>query len=188
MEADPPCDDLFVIVDQKLLDYYKETLHKKVLVDWIVPVLKSLQGHPEAGRMFDQAVNQRFTKKINGYQSRVEPSFITHKHDNGSCGVTLRQVDDFTVDTSDESHHKWIHDSLQQGFKEIKDDKIMKKYTTCNIDQTREYINVHGEDYIDSVLAFHGWLVPTDQEKTDPKEPLSPRMIKKVMAEKERKM
>ena len=73
MEADPPCHDLFVIVDQQLSDYYRENLHKNVPVGWIVPVLKSLQGHPEAGRMFDQAVTERFTTKIRGYQSRVEP-------------------------------------------------------------------------------------------------------------------
>ena len=106
MEEDPPCDNIFVVVDQQLSDYYRDELSKNVPVGWVVPVLKSLQGHPEAGRMFDEAVHERFTNKIDGYNSKVEPSFITHKHKNGTCGVTLRQVDDFAVATADDTHHE----------------------------------------------------------------------------------
>ena len=60
----------------------------------------------------------------------------------------------------------------------------MKKYMACNVEKTREYILIHGEDYVNSVLASHGWLVPTAHEKSDPKEPMSPSMVKQVMAEK----
>ena len=52
------------------------------------------------------------------------------------------------------------------------------------MDPTREYIHVHGNDYINLVLNSHGWLVPEINEKIDPKEPMSLSMVKQVMAEK----
>lgn len=58
MEAEPPCDSLFVVVDQYMLDYFRDRLNKHIPVGWIVPILKSLQGHPETGRIFDKAVNE----------------------------------------------------------------------------------------------------------------------------------
>ena len=86
----------------------------------IVPILKSLQIHPEAGIMFDEVSETRFTNKINAYQSRVEPSFTNHQHANGSRGITLRQVNDFKVATDDYMHHNWSWKSFQSGFKVIK--------------------------------------------------------------------
>ena len=55
----------------------------------------------------------------------------------------------------------------------------------CNVDQTRDYIQVHGKDCINSVLKSHDLLVPDINEKTDPKEPMTPIMIKQVKTEKE---
>ena len=103
-------------------------------VGWIVPIQKYLQGNTEVGRMIDEAVNECFTKKIWGYQSTFDTSFITHKHENSSFWI--QQVDNLAVDTSNLAHHKWIPDSLKIGLKEIKNKDVMKKYMAENVEKT----------------------------------------------------
>ena len=86
------------------------------------------------GRMFDEAVNEWFTKKILGYQSTFDTSFINHKHEKISC--CIQQVDNLAVDTSNLAHHKWIPDSLKIGLKEIKKKGFMIKYMAESVEKT----------------------------------------------------
>ena len=181
MYSKSPCKNLFAIADAPMSEYYKERLNMDIPVGLVVPVEKSLQGHPEAGEMFDKAVSESYVKPLDGYQSVIDPSFILHKcpHD-GSDGITMRQVDDFAIVSSSEVHHRWVKETLDSEFKEMKHIGLMKKYMAAIINQTRNYIMVHEADYLRQVLHSHGWLDPTLHEVSDPKEPMSPYMICQV--------
>ena len=106
-----------------------------------MPVLKALQGHPQAGWIFDELVERKYVKPLKEKVSVVEPSIMTHTcPQDKSRGITVRQVYDFLVAASTSAYHEWVQGCLDSSFDEVKHDGIMEMYMGSNVHQTRYYI------------------------------------------------
>ena len=49
-EADAPDIPLFDRIDNQYREWYKHTFNKDIPLDYVLPVHKALQGHPESSR------------------------------------------------------------------------------------------------------------------------------------------
>ena len=184
MESEAPCDNLYTVVDPPMSEYFREVHNKHVPVGWRIPILTALQGHPEAGRMFDECVQRRFIDPLDAKPSKVEPSIMTLvAPQDKSEALVLRQVDDFAVASASALHRRRLHCHLDDQFRKVKHPGLMKEFMGCNVEQTRYYIHIHAEDYINQVLAGHNLSTPAANEKTPPKEPIHPQAVKQIFSE-----
>ena len=126
---------------------------------YVLPVNHALQGHPEAPRLWEQHINSILTNKLQFRPTTHEPClYMKHDHKTSSTILFLRQVDDFAVAAS-------TMIQARQIIKDIGDNLIVplndlgqiQKFNGVNILQTKHYIKVSCDDYLQKILAQHDW-------------------------------
>ena len=59
---------------------------------------------------------------------------------------------------------------------------IYQRYNGIDVFQTRDYVKLSAESYIDRMLQTHGWDAPTKQPEIGPKQvPLNPAICNRLM-------
>jgi len=153
-----------------LESYYKRkfgiTLDPKTQV---LLVLKALQGHPEAGALWEKMITKILddmgfkptTLKRNLYQGTIDSKTVP----------VCQQVDDFAVGcrhadvAKDLIAHINKHATTEsQGMGTITSREVFNQYNGIDIHQTRDYVKLSCETYIDRGAETHGWDRPGPKE------------------------
>jgi Reverse transcriptase (RNA-dependent DNA polymerase) len=132
----------------------------------VLPVQHALQGHPEAGNLWESHINGILFSL--GFTTTTHERSLYTATINGFQVLLCRQVDDLAIACTDEATAKWI--ITQIGAKvEVTDGGLLTTFNGVDIDQTRDYIKVSCASYISRLLKAHQWDHPSHSNKTDAK-------------------
>jgi hypothetical protein len=165
-----PTQATYVRIDDAYADWYRSRHGKEVDRSLVLPVLKALQGHPEAGALWEKHIN-KILEDLDIVYTTHERSIYRGKID-GKVVLLCRQVDDLAVACSDPSVAQGLIDSIGKTV-DLKSQRILNSFNGIDIDQRREYVKVSCQSYLARMLKAHGWDKPSPTEKSDSK-PIEP--------------
>ncbi len=186
-QSPPPSIDCFLEIDDTISDWYLHKFGKKLdRLKEVIPLYRALQGHPEAGVLWERMITDILINKMGFKNTAHEKNIYTGTID-GKEVLVCRQVDDFAAGSADlktaELFISKIREHVRYEFAgmgiETKEG-VYQRYNGIDVTQTRDYIKVGCETYIDRVLMSHGWDSPKVQDPTNPV-PISPETATRLM-------
>jgi hypothetical protein len=167
----PPSTACFLEIDDAYASWYSKR-HGKVLdrKALVVPVLKALQGHPEAGRLWEGMIVGILETQL-GFSSTVHERNLYRGLVDGQTVLVCRQVDDFAIASHDPATAEKLVSlinvhvpTIHQGIGTDRPSGVHSRYNGLDVHQTAEFIKLNCETYIDRVLQTHGWTSPAADE------------------------
>mmetsp|Transcript_12630 Transcript_12630/g.36754 ORF Transcript_12630/g.36754 Transcript_12630/m.36754 type:complete len:1246 (+) Transcript_12630:2039-5776(+) len=163
-EAPASKQQYFMHVDQPFRDWWSHKGRTPIPHGYVVPVLKNLQGHPEAPRQWSNHCD-RILKSL-GFTSTTHAPCIYRGEVLHEPVLFLRLVDDFAIGTT----HKHVYDFICDKFdavllEPITRHGILSIYNGINIRQSCDYTQLSVTSYIESILDGHGWNSMKTTEK-----------------------
>jgi hypothetical protein len=97
----------FIRICDQFADWYRERKGTSVNRSHVIPLLRALQGHPEAGRLWEEHINGILLSPDFGFKNTTHETNIYQGTFHGTKVLMLRQVDDFllaspTLEVADE--------------------------------------------------------------------------------------
>ena len=161
-EANAPEIPLYVRIDAQYKEWYKHRYNKEIPSDYVLPVNKALQGHPESSRLWAQHMDRILKDKFYLKPTTHEGCLYRGTYKNDEI-LFLRQVDDFAVAAENEQTAiDLIHEIDKYMTIDIKDLGRLNRYNGVDISQTKYYIKLSNETYINKLLEEHAWLLQDD--------------------------
>jgi len=168
----------FMKLDDAFRDWYLECTGVLLDKDLVLPVLHTLQGHPEAARLWEEHISA-ILEKVGFKNTTHEKNIYTGKF----CGekvLLVRQVDDFALGCHQESTAKSVYADIgtkltlrneaEAPFEYL---GLVDSFDGYDVLQTRDYIKLSTESYIRHLLKAHGRDNPSPRESSNkPKPPL----------------
>ncbi len=162
-EANAPDIPLFVRVDNQYREWYKLRFNKDIPNNYVLLVQKALQGHPESSRLWALHMDKILKTKFNLKPTTHEGCLYQGVYQNEEI-LFLRQVDDFAVASKHESTATSLINDIDSHMTiQIKDLGLLTKYNSVDIIQSKYYIKISNETYIDKLLKEHNWLLDDDK-------------------------
>jgi len=168
----------FMKLDGAFRDWHKERTGAWLDKDLVLPVLRALQGNPEAARLWEEHISA-ILKKVGFKNTTHEKNICTGKF-CGEKALLVRQVDDFALGCRQESAAKIVcaeigtkltlHNEAEAPFECL---GLVDSFDGCDVLQTRDCIKLSAESCIRRLLKAHGWDNPSPHESSNkPKPPL----------------
>lgn len=178
--APPPEHPTFVKIDDQYADWYKARYGIDLDRRKVLPVRHALQGHPESGNLFERHISKIISKY--GFKNTTQERNIYRGTYQGHLMLMCRQVDDFAIGCKDAAAVSSLINSVcTQDKVDLRHEGSLDSFNGVDVDQTREYVKVHCETYIDKMLLHHGWSTPGAKENsTKPIEPLQSDTVKEL--------
>jgi Reverse transcriptase (RNA-dependent DNA polymerase) len=167
-QSPPPSNQCYLMIDDAYHSWYLK--HFDVSLDpatHVIPLNRALQGHPEAGILWERMIVGILESPNLGFTS------TTHER-NLYCGVVdsetviiCRQVDDFSIAADTCA----VADNIiaiinchvttdNKGIGILIPDGFHMSYNGVDIHQTQSYIKLSCVTYINHLLQTHGWVEP----------------------------
>ena len=173
----------YIRVDDAFIDWYLTRFNITLHRGMVVRANHALQGHPEAGKLFEELANDILLNRLGLTTTTHERNLYRGSFD-GHIIYVCRQVDDLAISAPTiEIGQKFI--AAIGSHVNIAGNSILVKFNGAQVEQSREYIRIHSEDYIDRLLSRHGWATPssTDSATTYTKEPMTASVYKQLDTE-----
>ena len=165
-------------VDDAFRDWYHKRTGTWLDKDMVLPVLRALQGHPEAARLWEEHISGILREL--GFKNTTHEKNIYSGTFLGEKVLLVRQVDDFAFGCKSEATAKHIctqigaklqlHVESTAPFDYL---GLVDSFDGYDVTQTRDYIKISAESYIRRLLKAHGWENPSPREDSrKPKPPL----------------
>lgn len=153
-EANPPRQGIHLIADASFRDWWIHKGRDPLPPGWVIPLRSAMQGHPESPRLWERHIDG-ILRKIGLTATTHEPCLYSGLV-NGARVLLLRQVDDFAVGAADGSTCDQVFD-LIDGFLKIPLKRLgqVTMYNGVNVTQTKHYIKISCESYIDKISERH---------------------------------
>ena len=165
----------YVRIDDAYAEWYYHRYGKNIDRSLVLPVLHALQGHPEAGALWETTINGILSDL--GFKSTTHERSIYRGTIDGQRVLICRQVDDLAVACGDVSVSKGIIARIGERV-DMTGNSILTSFNGVDVEQTRDYIKISCASYIERVLESHGWNTAQPNESNRAHiEPLSPTMI-----------
>ncbi len=129
---------------------------------YVIPLGRALQGHPEAGALWEKMI-VKILETVFGFKSTTHERNIYRGEVNGETIFICRQVDDFAIASDTTVAADYIISEIDKRVS-TSNKGIGTKYNGVDILQTRDYIKLYCESYLDKVLLSHGWTEPGPNE------------------------
>jgi hypothetical protein len=176
-EAPPPTVPFYMEVDQQFRDWWVNCMGRPPIPKgYVIPIQRALQGHPESPRLWHRHIHNILTKE-EGFECCTHEPCLYFKRDkkdptaadddyevyikktaNDGFVLILRQVDDFAISGSSTAECNKVRQTIQnQMANELHDLGIIKRFNGLDIHQTRDYLKISCELYIDKINTHHGW-------------------------------
>jgi hypothetical protein len=185
----PPTEPCFLEPDEAFCSWYLKRFG--IVIDprtHVVPALKAIQGHPEAGRLFEDFILKILQSPPLNFTTTTHERNIYRGEIDGKLVLVARQVDDFAIGcTCIETANKLIAiinsrvTTKNQGIGTLTSSSMSHCYNGLDIHQTRRYVKISCETYIQRMLQTHGWESPGPKESDRPDSvPLHPDVASKI--------
>lgn len=167
-----PYDTCYLEVDSQYRDWYFNRFGIRIPDGHVLPVLRPLQGHPDAGEVWQTKVNAVLTSF--GFKSTThEPclyrgTFLDHDI------LICRQVDDMLLAGTNRRILQEFAIAIGKHIHVTIGDGLSSHYNGIDILQTREGIKIYCSTYLTNLSAVHGW----DTTSKKPLEPIHPDAVK----------
>ena len=175
--ADAPTIPTYVRIDDAYAEWYYEKYHVELDRSLYLPAQHALQGHPESPRLWEQYITNILRTKLNLVSTTHERSIYSGTYEGHKILVT-RQVDDIAVAAPTLEIAQNIIRIIGESV-HIEGNDLLTKFNGVDVEQTRHYIRLHCEPYIDTILSKHGWDTPLDHSPGS-MEPIPASMFKQV--------
>jgi hypothetical protein len=157
-EAPAPTQPFYMYIDEQFKDWWENCLGRDPIpLGYVLKVNKALQGHPEAPRLWHKHIDHILTKEM-GFKATTHETCIYQKRVDGDLILILRQVDDFSIASTNPQHCKNtikdIEDRMQNPLNDL---GVIKRFNGIDILQARDFVKVSCESYIDKIVTHHGW-------------------------------
>jgi hypothetical protein len=158
-EAPPPDQAFYMIIDEQYNTWWTEHLKRPPIPPgYVLPVNHALQGHPEAPRLWEHHINHILTDKLSFKPTTHEPCLYVKGDSPESIILFLRQVDDFAVAARTTSQARDVITRIGANLiVPLNDLGQIQKFNGVNILQTKHYIKISCEDYLQKILSQHEW-------------------------------
>ena len=186
-QAPPPTEQCYLEIDDAYRSWYKKRYGNDIdPTKYVIPLNRALQGHPEAGVLWERMITGILESDELGFKSTTHERNLYHGKIDGETVLVCRQVDDFAIACKSPA----VADKLiavinkhatteNQGVGIRGDFGVHSRYNGVDIHQTRDYVKLSCETYIQRVLQTHGWEKPNLQESDrHDSVPLSPDFAK----------
>jgi hypothetical protein len=182
--APPPTFKSYLAIDDTYADWYHDKYpdRPRITKGMVLPIIKALQGHPEAGRLWEELINSILVDKMKLENCTHEQS-LYHGTFNGEKILVCRMVDDISIACDDRKTADMFVASIEESGIKIRVEEDGDRYNGVDVDQTRDYIKLSCESFIDRMLLSHGWTTPGARE-TDRHDvvPLTPGKAHNLMS------
>ena len=122
----------------------------------VIPVIKTIQGHPEVPRLWSRHID-RIIQKYDMQPTRHEP-YLYYGLCNESSITLICQVDDFAVAAPNEHTVNMLFDQIDDCLVEpLKNMGTISYFNGVDITQSRDYVKITCEKYLNRVMEPHGW-------------------------------
>ena len=167
-QSPPPSVDCFLEVDDTIDDWYFRRFGIRLnrLKD-VIPLYRALQGHPEAGVLWERMITDILINKM-GFKNTTHERNLYIGQVDGHEILLCRQVDDFASGSptmkGNEKFFAILREHVATEFHamgvEVPGEGYYERYNGFDVIQTRDYIKLGCESYIDRMLLTHGWSSP----------------------------
>ena len=159
-----------MIIDEQYKTWWTEHLKRPPIpIGYVLPVNHALQGHPEAPRLWEHHINHILTEKLNFTPTTHEPCLYVKGNSPESKVLFLRQVDDFAVAACTIPQARDVIKQIGENLiVPLNDLGQIQKFNGVNIIQTRQYIKISCEDYLQKILSQHAWTTLPAAQKPVP--------------------
>jgi Reverse transcriptase (RNA-dependent DNA polymerase) len=158
-EAPPPSIPFFMEVDDRFLNWWADCLgNDPIPKGWVIPILRNLQGHPEAPRLWHTHINAILVNVLGFHHRTHEPCLYFKHHPEHGLILILWQVDDFLISAKTQDIANEVRQQIQSKMtNELNDIGIIKRFNGMDIDQTRHFVKISCHTYIDKIISHHDW-------------------------------
>jgi hypothetical protein len=184
-----PTEPCFLEADEAYCSWYLKRFG--IVIDpqtHVIPALRAIQGHPEAGRLFEDFILKILQRPPLNFTTTVHERNLYRGEIDGKLVLVARQVDDFAIGcTCVETAKKLIEiinsrvTTKNQGIGTLTSSGLSHHYNGLDVHQTSRYIKISCETYIHRMLQTHGWESPGPKESDRPDSvPLHPDVASKI--------
>jgi hypothetical protein len=168
--------------------YYKRTGQHINTKTHVIPALRAIQGHPEAGRLFEDFILRILLSPPLNFKTTTHERNLYCGTIDGELVLVARQVDDFAIGSRDPATAnrllKIINSHVttkNQGLGSPTQYGISHRFNGLDVHQSSKFIKISCETYIQRVLQTHGWESPGPRESDRPDiVPLHPDVASKL--------
>jgi hypothetical protein len=159
-EAPPPKQGFFICLDRAFRKWWVN--HKKlppIPPGHVIPILSTMQGHPESPRLWEKHADE-ILREIGLTPTVHEPCLYSGVIDDIRV-LFMQQVDDFAIAAPDARTSDILMDLIDDRLKiPIKRQGYLDMYNGVDILQTRYYIKMSVQTYIDKICEpyFATWM------------------------------
>jgi hypothetical protein len=97
IQAPPPSSQTYLTIDDAYVDWYKKRFGKQLDRSLVLPIKKTLQGHPEAGALWERYIVGILTGPELQLHSTTQERNLYAGIFNGEPILICRMVDDFSL-------------------------------------------------------------------------------------------
>ena len=150
-EAPPPKQGFYIRPDRAFRTWWKTRRGTDLAPDDTVPVLAAMQGHPEAGRLWEKHADV-ILRQCGLTPTTHEPCLYSGLID-GERVLFMRQVDDFAIAAPSERVANILFDMIDEELTfPLKRMGLVTLFNGVDVTQTRDYIKLSVETYINKIL------------------------------------
>ena len=91
--------------------------------------------------------------------------------------IICRQVDDFKIGSAKRTAIDKVIAAIGADVRFVRNKELLNRFNGVYYEQTREYIRIHRESYIDNILAANGCTIP-NRDATSTIKPIHPQTVK----------
>jgi hypothetical protein len=148
-----------MVVDEQFRDWWENCLGKPPIPrGWVIPILRNLQGHPEAPRLWHKHIDGILIAKMGFTHTTHEPCLYYKHHATLGLILLLQQVDDFIIGAKTMELCLDIKQQIQDSMVNVLNELgVIKRFNGLDIEQTRHYIKISAQTYINKIVEHHGW-------------------------------
>jgi hypothetical protein len=171
-QSPPPTTQCFLRIDDAYRSWHRKRFGTDVNPDThVIPLERALQGHPEAGALWEKMIVGILEGDELQFKSTTHEPNLYRGHIDGQLVLICRQVDDFAIASSCPSAADKIiaiinrhATTSSKGTGTITAHGLHLRYNGLDVHQTRDYVKISCETYIDRILQTHGWETPGARE------------------------
>ena len=174
-QSPPPTVDCHLEVDDSPFDWCLHRFGEKVdRKNFVFPLCRALQGHPEAGVLWERMITDVPINKM-GFKNTAHEKNLHSGTVDGKNVLVCRQVDDFASGAADRSTVESFMTQLRSfvsaectalGLETP--EGMFERCNGLNILQTRDCVMLGCESHIDRMLQTHGWDNPKSKDPINP--------------------